>query len=298
MPRRKPVFTEESAECRLLLQPVRPRRHRQIARDLLTNPKHPVSDKLLALGLDEAADGAVARIGRDTLATKTRLTDGSIREATTRLQAARFVQRRPIGSTRWEWRLLHRQPSSWLPWWSLNLYRSGLCAELPPAALLLWALAIEHTPSLQLQAERPELGPWCEVKAPQLVKELKISPNRFGQLVVDAAEAGLVLAVVRAYRPPIIVPVVTPVTRADRAELLACLMSSLQDRDGATDLTLHGVDAPTVWDDEDLGALIAPTVPPLPVPSTGEHDRDPFQVDIAAPADVELAAAELLGVTG
>ncbi len=291
MPRARPSFSDQTAECRQTLHSVRPAWHRRIAAELLTSSR-PASDKIVALTLDEGATGAICRYDKATVAQRALLTDDQVREATKRLVKAGFVQRVQTGPRSWEWRLLRRQPSSWLPGWALDWRRSRLGQELPAAGLILWALAIEHTPSPQLQAEMPHLGPWAEVPTATLIRQLKITSNAVAELVHLTAEAGLILAVTRPRRPTIISPIVDPVTSARRCELVNCLLDAVLDRDGrpSSSMYLHGTNAPTVWEDEELAARIARKLPPTPVPQAPDEPGD--QTD-----DTDVTHTALEGAT-
>lgn len=276
MARRK-AFSAAGAELREVMLLTRPRWRRTIATQLLTGP-HPVSDKLMALALDEGARGAVCKYDRETVGHKARLTDKTIRKATERLGKAAYLRRVQTGPQQWEYHLLNRQPAAWMPGWTLDWWRSRLAEEIPPEALVLWGLAIQHTPSATLLSQSPHLGPWCELSTPELAKQLKISANTVPALVRIAAEAGLILALVRDRRPPIIYPTATPANRSDRCELTTCLMALVADRDGpALHSALYGRTAPTVWDDENLalkieqrmGAVVLP-----PAPHEGQAPRE------------------------
>lgn len=265
-PRR--TFSAAGAELREVLSPQRPRWRRTIATQLLTGP-HPVSDKLTALGIDEGACGAVCRYDRETVGLRIRLTDKTVRKATERLVRAEYLRRIQTGQRRWEYHLLNRHPGSWMPGWTLDWWRSRLAVDVPPEAIILWALAIQHTPSTALLASSPHLGPWCELPTAQLARQLKISVNTVPTLVQLTADAGLVLAVVRDRRPPILYPVAVPASRPDRHELTSCLLNLIADRDGPVpNSTLHGRSASTVWDDEDLAHKIVKHLGAPPLPAT------------------------------
>jgi hypothetical protein len=286
-----PEFTEASAECRRQLQPPMPRWRRSISAALLVNPKHRVPNKLVALAVDESADKAVSIARRATIADRAQVTEEVVRHATKALVADKYLSRTQTGSRSWNYRLLRREPAALLPGWALHWKRSALGAQLPPAGLLLWALAIHHRPTHEQQAAEPWRGPWMEVSHKVIASELKVSVNTVPKLLRETADAGLLLAVTRPRHPAIVVPMTEAVTRAQRDDLVSCLIDVIHDREpdfSSTPWELAGWNAATVWDDEDLVARIGRHLPspPLPAQTRGHHDALDVAVDVPGLTDV------------
>lgn len=256
------TFSAESTERISRLQIERPSWRRNISARLLTS-NHPAVDKLIILGLDEGATGNTCRWLRATVAEKTRQTEKTVRNATDRLTRAGYLSRRQTGPRTWVYELKNRQPSTWLPGWSLNWYRSDFFAilDVPPSVMVLWALAIQHTPSAQLRERMPHLGPWCEVSMSQLARELKVSVNSVSGLIEFAGAAGILLSVQRPNCAPILYPITKPISHEDRLGLLQHVISLVEERDRPRTMKIYGKDGLTVWDDDSMSTLLAKQYP-------------------------------------